>query len=203
MNYDKYINKIKKKNNHYLKLSSIIEENIYKFNEAMLKLAKELTDEYNKVNNIKPEVNDDVIKDKDSEENKSSSRSIGKEKIEHYSVKNSETKKYDKKSKLIKKLYFKISVHIHPDKTNDIEKIKDFYIIKESLENNILYKLLIVADKYNIKYNFLKEYCSILDNENIILDNMIDKISKSIVLKWAKEKDPFVKLDIIKKHMLG
>lgn len=205
MNHSKYINTITKKHNQYLKLSCIIEENIYKFNEAMHQLANELTEKYNKSNNIKPESNDNEIKDKDNDndnDNKNT-KNIGREEVEHYNVKNTKNKKSNIKSKLIKKLYFKISIHIHPDKTDDLEKINNFYIIKDSLENNILYKLLIVAEKYNIKYTFLDEYFTILDKENIILDNMINKINQSIVLKWANEHDPLTKLEIIKKHMIG
>ena len=202
-NNSKYINTITKKHNQYLKLSCIIEENIYKFNEAMHKLANELTEKYNKSNNIQPESNDNEIKDNDNDNKNKNTKNIGREKIDHYNVKNTKKIKSNIKSKLIKKLYFKISIHIHPDKTDDLEKIKNFYIIKNSLENNILYKLLIVAKKYNIKYTFLDEYLTILDKENIILDNMINKINQSIVIKWTNENDPLVKLEIIKKHMMG
>ena len=206
-NNSKYINTITKKHNQYLKLSYIIEEHIYKFNEAMHQLANELTDKYNKSNNIRPESNDNEIKDKDNDnDNNKNTKNIGREKVEHYNVRNTKNRKNiksNKKSKLIKKLYFKISIHIHPDKTNDLEKINNFYIIKDSLENNILYKLLIIAEKYNIKYTFLDEYFTILDKENIILDNMINKINQSIVLKWANEHDPLTKLEILKKHIIG
>ena len=205
MNHSEYINTITKKHNQYLKLSCIIEENIYKFNEAMHQLANELTEKYNKSNNIKPESNDNEIKDKDNDndnDNKNT-KNIGREEVEHYNVKNTKNKKSNIKSKLIKKLYFKISIHIHPDKTDDLEKINNFYIIKDSLENNILYKLLIVAEKYNIKYTFLDEYFTILEKENIILDNMINKINQSIVIKWTNEHDPLIKLKILKKHMMG
>lgn len=108
---------------------------------------------------------------------------------------------FDKK-KFINKLYYKISKFIHPDKTDDEIKRSFFKLCKKSKDDQLLYKLILVAEKFNILYSFQKEYFEILDLEMDNLNTNIQNIQNNYVLLWKNETDPQKKRQILINYIL-
>tara|TARA_Y100000590_G_scaffold467483_1_gene646528 strand:- start:363 stop:1040 length:678 start_codon:yes stop_codon:yes gene_type:complete len=108
---------------------------------------------------------------------------------------------FDKK-KFINKLYYKISKIIHPDKTDDEIKKSFFKLCKKSKDDQLLYKLILVAEKFNILYSFQQEYFEILDLEIKNLNTNIQNIQNNYILLWKNETDPQKKRQILINYIL-
>ena len=76
-------------------------------------------------------------------------------------------------TKILKKCFRKLSIYVHPDKTDDISKIEDFNIIKQSVNDGILYKLFLVSIKHNLNLKMNKEHENILLEEIVCLDHKV------------------------------
>ena len=101
------------------------------------------------------------------------------------------------KEKFIRQLYYKISLHLHPDKTDDKIKISFFNYCQQSREENILYKLVLIAEKFQIKYDFRQKYYTILDMEIQMMQCRINNLKRHLVFLWANEKDQIKKKKIL------
>ena len=108
----------------------------------------------------------------------------------------------DETSKIITKLYYKLSKYIHPDKTNDSIKSAYFSLCKQSKESKILYKLLLIAKKFDIDFNVTDKEYSILDEEIIMLNNNINEIQLNFVYQWLNESQPEKKQLILLNYIL-
>ena len=109
----------------------------------------------------------------------------------------------DETYKIITKLYYKLSKYIHPDKTNDKIKIAFFSLCKQSKESKILYKLLLIAKKFDIDFNLTDKEYSILDEEILMLNNNINEIQLNYVYQWLNEYKPEKKQQILLNYILN
>jgi hypothetical protein len=109
----------------------------------------------------------------------------------------------DETYKIITKLYYKLSKYIHPDKTNDKIKIAFFSLCKQSKESKILYKLLLIAKKFDIDFNLTDKEYSILDEEILMLNNNINEIQGNYVYQWLNESQPEKKQQILLNYILN
>jgi hypothetical protein len=109
----------------------------------------------------------------------------------------------DETYKIITKLYYKLSKYIHPDKTNDQIKIAFFSLCKQSKESKILYKLLLIAKKFDIDFNLTDKEYSILDEEILMLNNNINEIQGNYVYQWLNESQPEKKQQILLNYILN
>ena len=113
-------------------------------------------------------------------------------------INNLEDKEQNKDlSNIIKKFYYKLSKEIHPDKNNDTKITEYFSLCNESVESNILYKLILIAEKLNLNYEISEDMYKILDKEQEILKENIKKLKDKIIYKWSKEDNESIKKAIL------
>lgn len=88
------------------------------------------------------------------------------------------------KSKFINKIYKKLSLVFHPDKTDEFYKVDEDEImvkINQHYKNNDLYELLMIATQYQIDFSEIEfeEYVLVLEKKIYQLDENINTIINS------------------------
>ena len=208
----RYVSLIRVKHSEYSELSDKLDTLIPMFNNALHDLTKELADKYNErekndtsFKKIDVRINGD--QNEKPEEDDEVTINFPDKKQFNVDRNNKESNKVIDSSldfelnKIINKLYYKISKHIHPDKTDDEMKIAYFNYCKKSKEEKILYKLILVAEKFNINYIFGENYYKIIDDEIKMIAHQINKIQSNVVFLWEEQNDADKKRDILLKYL--
>ena len=105
------------------------------------------------------------------------------------------------KEKFIRKFYYNLSKFIHPDKTDDASKFELFPLCKSSVDKNILYKLVLIAHKFNIEFELEEQSYKYLDEEIAEINNKIDQFKNTYAYQWYSEKDEQLKENIIIRYL--
>ena len=81
----------------------------------------------------------------------------------------------------IKKLYRKVSVKAHPDKGGNVE---EFNTVKTYYDDNDYIGLINYATQNNIEVEVTEEDSELLENSCTILENKVNKLESSLILKF-------------------
>lgn len=210
----RYLSLIRINHGEYIELKNKLELLMPKFNRALHDLTSELTDKYNNEHKNNDEIKEEKIRFKNEKSDKDN-KPVEDDEVEidfqdegQFDINRNVVNELNEKEtiesrleKFINKLYYKISIHIHPDKTDDEIKIAYFDYCKKSKEDKILYKLILVAEKFNIEYRFLDDYYEIVDNEIKIVKFQIKNMKDNIVFLWENTENEDLKREILLKYM--
>jgi len=198
----RYLSKINYLHNEYFYYKHEIDEKKHLFSKAVAELVNKSNEETEKREKKKEqEKKKQEINNKDESHNNTKKESNIEPKKKGKKIDLKHNVDFDKADtdypfdikRIINKLYYKISKFLHPDKTDDQIKIGFFKLCKKSRDDQLLYKLLLVAEKFDIDYSLEDNTYTLLDSEITDLENNIKSIQNNYILLWLKETDPIKK----------
>jgi hypothetical protein len=101
------------------------------------------------------------------------------------------------KELLSNKIFKKIAIKYHPDKSTEIKAHKIFSSANDANKKNEISKLIFISKKCKINLSFTEEEKEIINSEMKILRDQISTVQNSVFFKWDKyddkTRDSFVK----------
>jgi hypothetical protein len=96
----------------------------------------------------------------------------------------------EKKSNSIKKLYKKLSQVVHPDVSKGTSD--DFLLLNESYQQNNLFELVLMANKYNVDHDITDADLGMFTSHIEHLEREIYRMKNTLAWAWGSGKEDLV-----------